>query len=85
MSGLRSDISGLCPALGRIYPGYVGYVWLGGQICPVKQEYALWKSRSGAKTMNLGLNKLTTCKLNTIELREIKGTTRSNLNSRNQM
>jgi hypothetical protein len=73
MSGLRSDISGLC------------------RICPVKQEHALGldkqeqqKSRSGAKTMNLGLDKLTTCKLNTIEPREIKETTRSNLNSRSQ-
>jgi hypothetical protein len=33
--------------------------------------------------MNLGPDKLTTRKLNTIELREIKGTTRSNLNTRN--
>jgi hypothetical protein len=33
--------------------------------------------------MNVGPNKLMTCKLNTIELREIKGITRSNLNTRN--
>jgi hypothetical protein len=33
--------------------------------------------------MNLSLDKLTACKLNTIELREIKGITRSNLNTRN--
>jgi hypothetical protein len=33
--------------------------------------------------MNLGPDKLTTHKLNTIELREINGTTRSNLNTRN--
>jgi hypothetical protein len=33
--------------------------------------------------MILGPDKLTTCNLNTIELREIKGTSRSNLNSRN--
>jgi hypothetical protein len=46
-------------------------------------KHALWKSRSGAKMINLGLNKLTAAKLNTIELREIKGTTRSNLNTRN--
>jgi hypothetical protein len=61
MFGLRSDMSGLgriCLAWGRIYP--------------VKQEHTLQKSRSGAKTMNLGLDELTTCKLNTIELREIK-------------
>jgi hypothetical protein len=59
-------------------------VWLGGQICPVKQEHMLRKNKSGAKTMNLGPEKLTACKLNTIELREIKGTTRNNINSRNQ-
>jgi hypothetical protein len=34
--------------------------------------------------MNLNPDQLTTCKLNTIELREIKGKTRNNLNSRNQ-
>jgi hypothetical protein len=34
--------------------------------------------------MNLGPDKLTACKINTIELREIKGTTRSKINSRNQ-
>jgi hypothetical protein len=34
--------------------------------------------------MNLGPNKFTVCKLNRIVLREIKGTTRSNINSRNQ-
>jgi hypothetical protein len=33
--------------------------------------------------MNLGPDKFTTCKLKTIVLREIKGTTRSNLNNRN--
>jgi hypothetical protein len=33
--------------------------------------------------MNLGLDKLTAHRLNTIELREIKGTTRNNLNTRN--
>jgi hypothetical protein len=33
--------------------------------------------------MNLGPDKLTDCKLNTIELREIKGTSRSNLITRN--
>jgi hypothetical protein len=54
-----------------------------GQICSVKLDLALWKSRSGAKTMNLGPDKLTVHKLNTIEVREIKGTTRSNPNTRN--
>jgi hypothetical protein len=33
--------------------------------------------------MNLGPGKLTTYKLNTIELRDIRGTTRSNLITRN--
>jgi hypothetical protein len=33
--------------------------------------------------MNLDFNKLTTCKLNTIEPREIKGIPRSNLDTRN--
>jgi hypothetical protein len=56
---------------------------LGGRICLVKLNLTLWKSRSGAKMINLGPDKLTACKLNTIELREIKGTTRSNLNTRN--
>jgi hypothetical protein len=34
--------------------------------------------------MRLGLNKVTNSKLDNIELREITGATRSNLNSRNQ-
>jgi hypothetical protein len=34
--------------------------------------------------MNLGPDNFTTFKLNTIELREIKGTTRSKLNYRNK-
>jgi hypothetical protein len=33
--------------------------------------------------VNLGPDRLTACKLTTLELREIKGTTRSNLNTRN--
>jgi hypothetical protein len=40
----------------------------------------------GAKMMSLGHDKhdkVTACKLNTIELREFKRTTRSNLNTRN--
>jgi hypothetical protein len=60
MSGFRSDMSGLC----RICLSW-------GQICPVKPEHAQQKSRSGAKTMNLGPDKLTACKLTTLELREI--------------
>jgi hypothetical protein len=50
-----------------------------GRICPVWRQ----KSRSRAKMVNLGPDKLTTCKLNTRELRENKGTTRNNLNTRN--
>jgi hypothetical protein len=46
-----------------------------GRICPVTRNFVQQKSRSGAKTMRLGPDKLT------IELREITGTTRSNLNS----
>jgi hypothetical protein len=34
--------------------------------------------------MNLGPDKLTAYKLTTLELREIKGTIRSNINTRNQ-
>jgi hypothetical protein len=72
MSDLRSDMSGLC----QIYR-------FGGRICPVKLDLTLWKSRSGAKTVILGSDKLTTYKLNIIELREIRRTTRSNLITRN--
>jgi hypothetical protein len=54
-----------------------------GQICLIKLDLTLQKSRLGAKTMNLDPDKLTAHKLNTIELRETKGTTRSNLNTRN--
>jgi hypothetical protein len=43
----------------------------------------MWKSRSGAMTMNLDLDKLMACKLNTIDIREIKGTPRRNLITRN--
>jgi hypothetical protein len=35
--------------------------------------------------MHLGLNKLTISKLDNIELREIIGATRSNINSKNQI
>jgi hypothetical protein len=54
------------------------------RICPIKQEHTLRKSRSGGKTMNLDPDKFTTSNLNTIELRKIKGTTRSKLNYRNK-
>jgi hypothetical protein len=52
------------------------------RICPITRNFVQWKSRSGAKTMRLGPDKLTISKLDNIELREIMGTTRSNLNSR---
>jgi hypothetical protein len=53
------------------------------QICPVKLDLALRKCRSRVKTMNLGPDKLTTSKQDTIEHTEVKGTARSNQNSRN--
>jgi hypothetical protein len=55
-----------------------------GQICLITRNFEQWKSRSGAKTMRLGHDKLTISKLDNIELRKITGATRSNLNSRNQ-
>jgi hypothetical protein len=70
MSGLRADMSGL----GRICP-----IW--GRICSVTRNFVQRKSRSGAKTIRLGPDKITISKLDNIELREIMGTTRSNINS----
>jgi hypothetical protein len=55
------------------------------RICPVKLDLALWKSRSGVKTMNLDPDKLTTSKQDTIEHIEKGGITRSNLNTRNHI
>jgi hypothetical protein len=43
------------------------------------------KNRSRDKTMRLGPDKLTISNLDNIELREIMGTTRSNLNFRIQI
>jgi hypothetical protein len=54
-----------------------------GRICPVKLVLTQQKSISGTKMMNLGPDKLTTCKLSTKKLRENKGTTRNNLSTRN--
>jgi hypothetical protein len=54
----------------QIYPA-------SGQICPIKLDLLLWKSRLEAKMMNLGPYKLTTSKQDTIEHIEIKGTTRA--------
>jgi hypothetical protein len=51
----------ICLASGPICPAR-------GRICPGKLDLAQQKSRSGAKTMSLGLNKLTTSKLDNIEL-----------------
>jgi hypothetical protein len=56
-----------------------------GRICPVTRNFEQRKSRSGDKTMCLGPDKLTISKLDNIELREIMGVNRSNLNSRNQI
>jgi hypothetical protein len=56
-----------------------------GWICPVNRNFAQRKSRSGAKTMHLCPDELTISKLDNMELREIMGTTRSNLNSRIQI
>jgi hypothetical protein len=69
---------------GYVWP-HVGYVWFGGWICPVTRNFVQWKSRSGAKTMRLGPDKLTISKPDNMELREIIETTRSNLNSRIQI
>jgi hypothetical protein len=52
-----------------------------GRICPVTRNFMQWKSRSGAKMMHLGPDKLTVSKLYNMELKEITGTNRSNLNS----
>jgi hypothetical protein len=67
----------------QICLAYAGYVWFVGRICPIKLDLALQKNRSGDKMMNLGPDKLTTCKLNTMELRELRRTIRSNLITRN--
>jgi hypothetical protein len=56
-----------------------------GQICPVNRNFVHRKSRSGVKTMSLGPEELTISKLDNMELREITGTSRINLNSRIQL
>jgi hypothetical protein len=53
------------------------------RICPAKQVNALWKGRSGGKTINLRLDKLTTCKQSRLENIEIRETTSCNLITRN--
>jgi hypothetical protein len=72
MSGLRADMSGVNQICS-----------IQTQICSTKQVNALWKSRSGAKMINLGPDKFTTCKQDTIEHIEIRGTTSCNLITRN--
>jgi hypothetical protein len=56
-----------------------------GQICLVTRNFVQQKSTLRAKTMCLGPDKLTISKLDNMELREIMGTTRSNLNCRIQI
>jgi hypothetical protein len=56
MFGLSADMSGG----NRIYS-------VQARICPAKWVNALQKSRSGAKTINLGPDKLMTCKQDTIK------------------
>jgi hypothetical protein len=58
---------------------WICQIW--GWICPVIRNFMSQKSRSGGKTMRLGPDKLTVNKLDNMELREITGTTRSNINS----
>jgi hypothetical protein len=72
MSDLRADMFGgnwICLTQARIYP--------------VKQVFALCKNRSGTKTINLAPDKLATCKQDTIEHIEIRGTTSCNQITRN--
>jgi hypothetical protein len=56
-----------------------------GSICPVTRNFVQRKSRSGAKIMRLDPDELTISKLDNMELREIMGTIRSNLNSKIQI
>jgi hypothetical protein len=72
MFGLRSYMSGIS----QIY-----LAW--GPDMSGKTGSHAAESRSRAKTMNLGPDKLTTCKLNTLGLREIRRTIRCNLIARN--
>jgi hypothetical protein len=65
-----SGSSWICPSWGSDISGH--------------QKLQAAKSRSGAKTMRVGPDKLTISKLDNIKLKEIMETTRSNLNSRNQ-
>jgi hypothetical protein len=55
-----------------------------GRIYLITRNFEQWKSRSEAKVMRLGPDKLAISKLDNIEIRKIMGATRSNLNSMNQ-
>jgi hypothetical protein len=55
------------------------------RICLANKNFVQQKSRSGAKMTSLGPEELTISKLDNMKLREITGTTRSNLNSRIQL
>jgi hypothetical protein len=70
MSDLRSDMYGL---------GRICLVW--GWICLITRDFVQRKSKSGAKTMRLGPDKLTISRLDNMEHRKVTGTTRSNLNT----
>jgi hypothetical protein len=74
MSDIRSDMS----EISRISPAW------GPDMFGKTRSHAA-ESRLGGKTMNLRPDKPTTCKLITIELREIKRTTRCNLIARNHI
>jgi hypothetical protein len=58
---------------------------LQGRIYPVNRNFVQQKSRSGVKTTTLGPDELTISKLDNMELREITGIIRSNLNFRIQL
>jgi hypothetical protein len=64
--------------LGQIY-----LAW--GRICLINRNFVQQKSRSRAKTMRLSPDELTISKLDNMEVGEITGTTRNNLNSRIQI
>jgi hypothetical protein len=56
-----------------------------GRICPVTRNFVQRKSRPGAKMMRLGSDEVTISRLDSMELKEITRTIRSNLNYRIQI
>jgi hypothetical protein len=56
-------------------------VRFGGWICPVTRNFMQEKSRSEAKTMCIGPDKLNISKIDNMELRKITKIIRNNLNS----